>query len=101
MPVPLPSALESMESGNTGWAEAVVCSHPLPSTWGEVASTHAPGSPDKAEADAVVVSAPALWPRCAEGQVWMSDRSQQHEAELSKRKGTGFAKSRRYQHGQM
>ena len=55
MPAHLPSALESMGSGNMGWAEAVACSHPLPLTSGEVASTHAPGSPGKAEADAVVV----------------------------------------------
>lgn len=55
----------------------------------------------KAEADAVVLWAPAPWPSCAEGRVRMSDRSQQHESELSKRKGTGFATSRRYLHGQM
>lgn len=55
MPAPLPSALESMESGNTGRAEAVVCSHPLPLTWEEVTSIHAPGGPDKGEADVVVV----------------------------------------------
>lgn len=52
MPAPLPSPLESMGSGNKGWAEAV---GPLPLTWGEVASAHVPGSPDKAEADAVVL----------------------------------------------
>lgn len=55
MPAPLPSALESMGSGNTGRAEAVVCSHPLPLTWEEVTSIHAPGGPDKGEADVVVV----------------------------------------------
>lgn len=55
MPAPLFSALESIENGNKGWAETVVCSHPLPSTQGEATSTPAPGSPDKAEIDAVVV----------------------------------------------
>lgn len=55
MPAPLPSPLESMESGNAGWDEAVLRSHPLPLTPEEVTSIHAPGGPDKGEAHVVVV----------------------------------------------
>lgn len=58
MPAPLPFALESTGSGNMDWAASVVCSHPLPLTWGEAANTantHTPGGPGKAEADTVVV----------------------------------------------
>lgn len=44
-----------MESSNTGWIEAVVCSHPLLLTQEEVTSIHAQGGPDQGEAHVVVV----------------------------------------------
>lgn len=101
MPAPLPSSLESMGSGNTGWAEAVLCSHPLPFLYAGRSHQHScPGwSRQRWSPRGCCMSICTLDKMCRGRSIWMLECSQQQEAELSKRKGTGFAKSRRYLYG--